>query len=58
MGLFKKKSPTDKLYKKYDKLMEQSYQLSRTDRTASDAKQAEAEEIMKQIKDLEQDNKP
>lgn len=51
-GLFKKKSPAEKLQAEYKKLMEQSFQLSTTDRTASDAKRAEAEEIAKQIEAL------
>ncbi len=52
-GLFKKKSPIDKLQSEYKKLMEQSFQLSTTDRTASDAKRAEAEKVAKQIEDLQ-----
>ena len=52
-GLFKKKSPIDKLQADYKNLMEQSFRLSTTDRTASDAKRAEAEEIAKQIEALQ-----
>lgn len=48
-GLFKKKSPKHKLQAQYDKLMKQAFELSRTDRTAGDAKYAEAEEIMKKL---------
>jgi len=51
-GLFKKKSPIDKLQAEYKNLMEQSFQLSTTDRSASDAKRAEAEEIAKKIEEL------
>lgn len=51
-GLFKKKSPVEKLQAKYQDLLEQAYHLSRTDRAASDAKHAEAEEILKKIEEL------
>ena len=50
-GLFKKKSPIDKLQAKYKKLMEESFRLSTIDRSASDAKSAEAELISKRILD-------
>lgn len=52
-GLFKKTSPADKLRKEYAKLMQEAYDLSKTDRTASDLKTAEADKIMKQIEALE-----
>ncbi len=51
-GLFKKKSKRETLNKQYKKLMEESYQLSHTDRKASDLKRAEAEEILKQLDQL------
>jgi len=51
--LFKKKSKADILKKKYNKLLEESYKLSHTDRTASSLKAAEAEEVMKEIEGLE-----
>ena len=53
LGLFKKKSPKEKLEKKYQKLIEESYKLSHTDRKASDMKAAEAEEILNEIRELE-----
>lgn len=53
-GLFKKKSEREKLEAKYKKLLEESYQLSHTNRTASDAKAAEAEEVRLQIEKLPQ----
>ena len=53
-GLFKKKSPIDKLKEKYTKLMEEAFQLSKTDRRAADEKYAEAEEIMKQMEEFKQ----
>ncbi len=48
-GLFKKKTPLEKLQEKYEKANAEAYRLSKIDRKASDAKQAEAEEILKQI---------
>lgn len=53
-GLFKKKSKKDILNKQYKKLMEESYQLSHTDRRASDLKRAEADEVLKEIENLEE----
>ncbi len=52
-GLFKKKTPLEKLHKRYEKLMEEAFVLSRKDRRASDAKTAEAEDILAEIKKLE-----
>jgi len=51
-GLFKKKSEVEKLTEKRAKLLEESFKLSKIDRSASDAKIAEAEEISKQIENL------
>lgn len=51
-GLFKSKDPKKKLEKKYKELLEESYRLSSTDRKASDAKQAEAEDVLKEIEGL------
>lgn len=51
-GLFKKKSKKEILNKQYKKLLEESYQLSHTDRKASDLKRAEAEEILKEMEQL------
>jgi len=53
-GLFKKKSKKDILNKQYKKLMEESYQLSHSDRRASDLKRAEAEELLKEIDALKE----
>jgi hypothetical protein len=52
-GLFKKKSKLDVLNKKYQKLQEEAYILSTTSRIQSDLKYAEAEEVLKEIKALE-----
>lgn len=52
-GLFKKKSPVDKLQDEYKKLMEESYRLSTSDRKASDLKRAEAEDVLKQLEAIQ-----
>lgn len=51
-GLFKKKTALEKLNKKYQKLMEESFNLSKTNRKASDAKVAEAELVLKEMDGL------
>lgn len=48
-GLFKKKSELEKLEERHGKLLEESFALSKTDRTAADAKTAEAAEVEKRI---------
>jgi len=48
-GLFKKKSELEKLQEKYQKLMKEAFDLSKTNRKASDDKYAEADEIQKKI---------
>lgn len=53
LGIFKKKSPKEKLEKQYQKLIEESYKLSHTDRKASDMKAAEAEKVLEKIRELE-----
>lgn len=52
MGLFSKKSPKDKLRKKYEKLMKEAFDLSKVDRKASDDKYAEADAVMKEMEVL------
>lgn len=54
-GLFKKKSPIDKLHDSYEQLMQQSHSLSTSDRKLSDAKFTEAQEILKEIDALKED---
>ncbi len=51
-GLFKKKTEAEKLNKKYDKLIQEGYELSTINRKASDAKYAEADQVLKQIEKL------
>ncbi|MDP5231960.1 MAG: Lacal_2735 family protein [Cellulophaga sp.] len=48
-GLFKKKSEKEILQKEYEKLMNEAYKLSTTNRKASDDKTYEAEQIAKKI---------
>jgi hypothetical protein len=48
-GLFKKKSEVEKLELKYKKLLEEAHQLSTTNRSKSDEKMYEANEVLKQI---------
>ena len=49
MGLFSKKSPKEKLQKKYEKLMKEAFDLSKVDRQASDTKYAEADAVLKEM---------
>ena len=48
-GLFKKKSEEEVLLKKYNQLIKEAYNLSHTNRTASDAKTKEANDILDKI---------
>ena len=52
-GLFKKKSEKDKLEEQYESLLKESHRLSTINRTQSDAKAAEANEVLKKIEALE-----
>jgi hypothetical protein len=51
-NIFKKKSPIDKLEDKYRKLLEESHKLSTTNRTESDRKVFEANEVLDEIERL------
>ncbi|MCP9200836.1 Lacal_2735 family protein [Gramella sp. GC03-9] len=51
-GLFKKKSEIEKLEIKYRKLLEDSHRLSTSNRSLSDDKAFEANEVLKQIDEL------
>ncbi len=51
-GLFKKKSKIETLRAQYKKLMKEAYDLSTSNRMASDKKHAEASEIMDEIEAL------
>ncbi len=52
MGWFSKKSEKQKLQEQYQKLIDQAYKLSHTDRKASDLLSAEAEEVLKKMEAL------
>lgn len=56
-GLFKKKSEIDKLRDEYKKLQKESFDLSKTNRSAADRKLAEAEEVFKKIEALKEKEK-
>jgi len=47
-----KKDPSIRLMKQYDKLMEDAFHLSRTNRKLADQKYAEADAVMVQIEAL------
>lgn len=49
---WKKEKPEDKLRKQYEKLMKEAFDLSKSNRTASDAKYAEADDVMKELEAL------
>lgn len=51
--MFGKKNTKEKLEAKYTKLLDESFKLSTVDRTKSDLKAAEADEVRKQLDELE-----
>lgn len=51
-GLFRKKTPVEKLQIRYKKLMSEWHDLSSTDRAASDVKYAEAQQVLDDIDKL------
>lgn len=51
--LFKKKTKVEKLQDKYDLLMKEGYRLSKINRTESDKKYFEANELLLEIELLE-----
>ena len=55
-GLFKKKTEADRLEIKYKKLLKEAYELSKINRTESDNKQAEAQEVLEQLESIRKDN--
>ena len=48
-NLFKKKTEKEKLQDQYKKLMKEAFDLSKTNRAASDEKYALADEVQKRI---------
>ena len=51
-GLFKKKSAVEKLQEKYKKLMEEGFKLQSINRSDSDQKYLEADNLLKEIEKL------
>ena len=51
-GIFRKKSEIEKLEDKYSKLLEEWHSLSTVNRTASDLKYAEAQDVISKIEKL------
>lgn len=51
-GIFKRKSALEKLENQYAIALKEAFTLSKINRTASDAKQVEAENILSQIESL------
>lgn len=56
-GLFKKKSEIEKLQDQYKKLMEEAYKLQSINRSDSDQKYLEADNILKKIATFESKSK-
>ena len=52
---FKKRAKKDVLYRKYEQLSTEAYELSRYDRKQADLKIEEAERILLQIKQIEKE---
>jgi TRAP-type mannitol/chloroaromatic compound transport system substrate-binding protein len=48
-GIFKRKSKYEKLQKEYEKVLKEAFELSKIDRSKSDAKYAEANEILEKM---------
>ncbi len=53
MGLFRRKSKREKLEDKYEKLLKQAHQMSTVNRTKSDELMAQAEEINKELAQMD-----
>ena len=51
-GIFKKKTEVEKLQSKYKALLKEAFELSKINRSKSDQKTFEADEIYKQIETL------
>ncbi|WP_438989019.1 Lacal_2735 family protein [Polaribacter sp.] len=52
-GIFKKKTEEEKLQEKYKKLMEEAYKLQSINRSDSDTKYKEADDILKKIEAIQ-----
>ena len=51
-GIFKKKTAAEKLQEKYKKVMEEAFKLQSINRSDSDEKYLEADNILKEIEKL------
>ena len=51
-NIFKSKSKEDKLYDKYERLLQKSHKLSTSSRIESEKKYAEAQKILEEIDNL------
>lgn len=51
-NLFRRKTKAQKLEEKYKALLDESYNLSTSNRRLSDAKRAEAEEVLNELEAL------
>jgi hypothetical protein len=51
-GLFKKKSPIEVLQQRHQKVLEEAFQLSKVNRSESDKKYKEADDIAQEIQKL------
>ncbi|MGY6650179.1 Lacal_2735 family protein [Wenyingzhuangia sp. IMCC45574] len=51
-SLFKKKSPLEKLEKEHKKILKEAFELSSVNRTKSDEKMYEAEQIATKLQEL------
>jgi superfamily I DNA and RNA helicase len=52
-GLFKKKTDVEKLQEKYKKVMEEAFKLQSINRSDSDKKYLEADNLLKQIEKIQ-----
>lgn len=48
-GLFKKKSKKEKLEKKYTSILKEAFELSKINRSKSDQKYAEADQVLEEM---------
>jgi hypothetical protein len=55
-GLFKKKSEVEKLQEKYKKVMEEAFKLQSINRSDSDSKYLEADNLLKKIEKLQSES--
>jgi hypothetical protein len=53
LGYLKKKSKKERLQEKYEELLKESYELSKTNRKESDKKAYEADLVAKEIEGLD-----